>query len=164
MGELQAHISTDASPERLWSVATDWPNQGQWIPFTRSRLTGGGRTGTGSRIEAWTGIGRVGFLDVMIVEVWTPPSRLELRHIGKIVRGSAGFVIEPLGARGSRIVWWERIDLPLGVLGRLAWPVVERVSRWTLQRSLRKLAAIASAAPAAPTAPTAPAGPAGPAG
>ena len=150
MGELHAQISTDVSPDRLWAVVTDWPNQGQWIPFTRARVVDGGPTGTGSRVEARTGIGPVGFLDVMIVDVWAPPRRLDLRHVGKIVRGSAGFVIEPLGTRGSRIVWWERIDMPLGVLGRLAWPVVERVSRWALEASLRKLAAVASAAPAAP--------------
>jgi len=150
MGELQAEISTDVSPDRLWHVATDWPNQGQWIPFTRAYAVGSGPTGAGSRVAAWTGIGPVGFLDKMIIEVWEPPRRLELRHVGKIVRGSAGFVIEALDHRGSRIVWWERIDMPLGRLGTLAWPIVRPVAGWALQRSLRKLAGVASATPTAP--------------
>ncbi|MDQ3112523.1 MAG: SRPBCC family protein, partial [Actinomycetota bacterium] len=94
-------------------------------------------------------VGPVGFVDVMVVEVWDPPRRLDLRHIGNVVRGSAGFVIEPLGSRGSRIVWWERIELPFGALGERAWPVVGRLSGWVLQRSLRKLAAVASAPSAA---------------
>jgi hypothetical protein len=145
MGELSAQISTDVSPERLWSVATDWANQGQWIPFTQARIVGDEPTVVGSRVEARTGIGPVGFVDVMIVDQWAPPHRLELRHIGKFIRGAAGFTIEPLGTRGSRIVWWERIDMPLGAAGRVAWTVVGPVSRWALQRSLRKLAAVASA-------------------
>lgn len=149
MGELHAQISTDATPDRLWAVATDWANQGQWIPFTRARRVDGGPTIAGSRVEAWTGVGPVGFVDVMVVEVWDPPRRLDLRHIGNVVRGSAGFVIEPLGSRGSRIVWWERIELPFGALGERAWPVVGRLAGWVLQRSLRKLAAVASAPSAA---------------
>jgi hypothetical protein len=146
MGELKGQISTDVSPERLWAVVTDWAEQGRWIPFTRAWVVGGGPAVAGSRVEARTAIGPVGFLDVMIIETWDPPHRLELRHVGKIVRGSAGFLIEPLGDRGSRIIWAERIDMPLGALGRLAWPVVAGVSRWLLQSSLRKLAAVASAA------------------
>ena len=145
MGELQAEIDTDVTPERLWAVATDWPNQGRWIPLTHAEAVGGEPTGEGSRVEAWTGIGRVGFMDVMIIEAWQPPRRLDLKHIGKVVRGSAGFVIEPLGNRGSRIIWWERIDMPFGPLGRLAWPAVRVAARWALQSSLRKLAAVASA-------------------
>jgi hypothetical protein len=150
MGELQAQISTDASPERLWAVATDWPNQGRWIPLTTARVVGDEPAASGSRVEAWTGIGRVGFMDVMIIEEWDPPRRLDLRHVGKIVRGSAGFVIEPLGNRGSRIVWWERVDMPFGPIGRLAWPIVALVSRWALRSTLRKLAGVASAGTAGP--------------
>lgn len=150
MGELQAQITTDASPERLWAVATDWRNQSQWIPFTSAQVVGGEPAGNGSRVEAWTGVGRVGFMDVMIIEEWEPPHRLDLRHVGKVVRGSAGFVIEPLGNRGSRLIWWERIDMPFGQLGRLAWPIVALVSRWALQSSLRKLAGVASTGPAGP--------------
>ena len=157
MPELEARISTDATPDRLWAVATDWANQGQWIPFTRAWVAGDQPPGTGSRVEAWTGVGRVGFLDVMIIDVWEPPRRLDLRHVGKIVRGAAGFVIEPVGSGGSRIVWWERIDLPLGAVGRLTWPVVGRVAGWALRRSLRKLAGLASFGPSAPS-PGAPAG------
>ncbi len=147
MGELVAEISTDVTPERLWAVVTDWPNQGRWIPLTTAALFGRGPAAVGSQVEAWTGIGRLGFLDVMIVDVWQPPVRLDLRHVGRVVRGAAGFVIEPLGGRGSRIQWWERIDLPLGRVGALAWPLVVPVFRWLLQRSLRSLAAVASASP-----------------
>lgn len=145
MGELVRHVDTDVSPARLWATATDWAGQGEWIPLTRAWLVGDGETRLGSRVEAWTGIGRVGFLDVMIIDEWEPPRVLALRHVGKVVRGAAGFMIEPVGARGSRITWWERIDLPLGRVGALAWPLVGRVAGWQLQRSLRALAAVASA-------------------
>ena len=51
MGELHAQISTDVTPERLWAVATDWANQGQWIPFTRARIVGDGPPS--GRIARW---------------------------------------------------------------------------------------------------------------
>jgi hypothetical protein len=133
------------SPELLWKVVTDWDRQGEWIPFTRSRAVGGSAVGTGSRVRAWTGLGPIGFYDDMVVREWQPPSVLELEHVGRVVRGTAGFRIEPLGGRGSRITWWERISPPFGRLGAIGWRLATPLARVGLVYVLRRLASVASA-------------------
>jgi hypothetical protein len=76
----------------------------------------------------------------MVITVWEPPRRAVVRHVGKVVRGSGAFEVEDLGAGRSRVVWSEWVLLPLGVLGRLAWPVVRLPLRALVQVSLRRFA------------------------
>ena len=148
MGELRGEISTDVDHR---SGSGRSPRTGEPGPSgSRSpRAAARRRRARRARGSAGRGVdrvGRVGFLDVMI------DRGLGIRRTGSTCgtsvgssAGTAGFVIEPLGGRGSRIVWWERIDLPFG-RARAARPGrwSRRRSGWTLQRSLRKLAAVAS--------------------
>jgi hypothetical protein len=76
----------------------------------------------------------------MTITVWEPPVRAVIRHTGKLVRGSGAFEVEALGPDRSRVVWSEWVDLPLGLLGRLGWPLVRPVLRQLVQVSLRRLA------------------------
>ena len=76
----------------------------------------------------------------MVITVWEPPHRAVIRHTGKLVRGSGAFEVEPLTPGRARVVWSEWVDLPLGVLGRLGWPVVRPLLRAGVQLSLRRLA------------------------
>jgi hypothetical protein len=95
----------------------------------------------GETLSAFTGIGPIGFRDTMVITVWEPPQRAVVRHTGKVVRGSGAFEVEDLGPDRSRVVWSEWVDLPLGRLGRLGWPVARPVLRQLVQVSLRRLAA-----------------------
>jgi carbon monoxide dehydrogenase subunit G len=124
--------------ERAWQMLTDWERQGEWMPATRVRASDGHRVG--GRIEAWTGIGSVGLLDTMTISVWDPPRRCEVLHTGRLVRGSGVFNVEPLAANRCRVVWEEHLDLPLGAVGRLAWPFVHPLTRAGLAFALRRLA------------------------
>lgn len=142
MAELRASANAAATPAQLWAAITDWPGQSRWIPLTRARKVAG-PDGVGARIEAWTGIGRVGFLDPMVVEVWDPPHRLVLRHTGRVVRGRAGYDIADTGS-GSRLTWWEQVVPPLGVVGRVGWQVLAPVAEVILRRCLRRVAEIAA--------------------
>jgi hypothetical protein len=63
-----------------------------------------------------------------------------VRHTGRVERGSGAFEVEALAAGRSRVVWSEWIELPLGLLGRLGWPLVRPVLRQLVQVSLRRLA------------------------
>jgi hypothetical protein len=99
----------------------------------------GGRA-EGESISAFTGIGRIGFLDTMTITVWEPPRRAVVRHTGKVVRGSGSFEVQPLGDRRSRVVWSEWVLLPFGPIGRLGWPIAKILVRGGLQLSLRRLA------------------------
>ncbi len=128
-----------APADRAWQMLTDWERQGEWIPATRVRSSDGHRVG--GRIEAWTGIGPVGFLDTMTITAWDPPRRCEVLHTGRLVRGPGVFAVDPLGVGHCRVVWEEHLDLPLGAVGRLTWPLVYPLARGGLAFALRRLGA-----------------------
>ena len=60
--------------------------------------------------------------------------------LGPLVVGCCAFEVEPLGPDRSRVIWSEWVDLPLGLVGRLGWPLVRPVLRRLVQVSLRRLA------------------------
>lgn len=136
MAELVVTQVVAAPAKQVWDVLTDWDVHDQWMLFTHAE---GGRA-EGETISAFTGIGRLGFLDTMTITVWEPPHRAVVRHTGKVVRGSGAFEVQELGDRRSRVVWSEWVDLPFGVVGRLGWPVARFFVRAGVQHSLRRLA------------------------
>lgn len=132
-------VDVDAPVEHTWAGATDFVGQGEWMLGTRVRPTRQGGQGVGAAIEAFTGVGPLGFLDTMDITRWEPPHRYDVLHTGRLVRGTGSFVIEPRGT-GSRFVWREDLELPLGVLGRLGWRLVEPVFAWGVRLSLKRFA------------------------
>lgn len=136
MAELVVTQVVAAPAKQVWDVLTDWDVHDRWMLFTHAE---GGRA-EGETISAFTGIGRLGFLDTMTITVWEPPHRAVVRHTGKVVRGSGAFEVEELGDRRSRVVWSEWVDLPFGVVGRIGWPVAGFFLRAGVQFSLRRLA------------------------
>jgi hypothetical protein len=146
-------VDVDAPVEQTWAGATDWAGQGTWMLGTTVRPTAQGGQGVGGRIEAFTGLGRLGFLDLMEITAWDPPRRCHVLHLGRVVRGTGAFEVEPRGQGRSRFVWREDLDLPLGVLGRLGWPVVRPLFAWGVRLSLRRFARwVEAGRPAARTA------------
>ena len=133
-------VDVDAPSEQTWAGATDWAGQGEWMLGTRVRPTDQGGQGVGGGIEAFTGVGPLGFLDRMEITLWEPPRRCHVRHLGRVVRGTGAFEVEPLPRDRSRFVWREDLDLPLGLLGRLGWPVVRPAFAYGVQLSLRRFA------------------------
>lgn len=133
-------VPVDAPVEQTWLCATDWAGQGEWMLGTTVRPTRRGGQGIGGAVEAFTGVGRVGFLDTMEITLWDPPQRCHVLHTGRLVRGTGAFEVEPRGEGRSTFVWREDLDLPLGVLGRLGWPVVKPLFGFGVQLSLRRFA------------------------
>jgi hypothetical protein len=107
---------------------------------TTVRPTDQGGQGVGGGIEAFTGVGPLGVLDRMQITLWEPPRRCHVLHLGRVVRGTGAFEVEPLPGGRSRFVWREDLDLPLGVLGRLGWPLVRPAFAFGVQLSLRRFA------------------------
>ncbi|MBW8481373.1 SRPBCC family protein [Actinomadura parmotrematis] len=136
---IHAEASSAAPPDVLFAVLVDWPRHAEWMPFTRAE----GGHGVGADLAGWTGVGPVGFLDTMVITGWRPGRRVAVRHTGRVVRGEAYFAVEPL-AGGSRIVWAEAVDLPLGPLGRAGWIVAGPVVKAFMGLGLRRLAALAA--------------------
>ena len=143
MAELVVTQEVDAPAEQVWEVLTDWAVHDRWMLLTHAE----GDRVEGGEVRAFTGVGRVGFLDTMSITVWEPPRRAVVRHTGKVVRGSGAFEVEDLGGGRSRVVWSEWVLLPLGLVGQLVWPLARSPLRLLLQASLRRLARYVVAQP-----------------
>ncbi|MEJ2864893.1 SRPBCC family protein [Actinomycetospora flava] len=142
--EITVSVDVDAPVETVWREVTDWENQGDWMLGTSVKVTHGDGVSLGTRIAAFTGVGPVGFTDTMELVGWDPPHRATMRHTGSLVRGSGVFTVVERrgddGREGSTFTMSEQLDLPLGPLGALGWPVVRPAFAWGLQRSLDDLA------------------------
>ena len=140
MAEIVLDVDIGAPPDRVWAALVAWDTQGEWMLLTRVRGTHQDGIGVGGGIEGFTEIGRVGVLDKMRITLWDPPRRCDVLHTGRIVKGTGGFEVIDLGAGRSRFIWSELLDLPLGLLGRLGFPLVRPLFGWGVQRSLQRFA------------------------
>ncbi|MDP9844429.1 SRPBCC family protein [Streptosporangium lutulentum] len=137
---ISVSVDAHARPERVFSVLTDWPRHDEWMVLTRAHVAVGDGRSAGSRLEAFTGVGPVGFLDTMEITEWDPPRTVKVRHTGRLVRGTGTFRVSPREGGGSTIVWEEELDLPFGPVGRLGRPLVGPLGAAMLRLSLRRLA------------------------
>jgi uncharacterized protein YndB with AHSA1/START domain len=139
--EVSAEV--DAPPEATWSVLTTWERQSEWAMLTTTQGIGptGGHA-VGEAVHAFTGAGRVGFLDTMVVEVWDPPRRCRVRKTGRVVRGAAEFAVRVLPGGRSAVTYRAEVLVPGGRLGAAAWPLVRAGLTAGFRRSLRRLADI----------------------
>ncbi len=147
--QVVARIDVDAPPERVFEAATDWARQGEWILATTVRIRRGDGRSVGSQMEAVTGIRGIGVTDRMQITAWDAPARCEVRHLGRVVRGTGIFAVHPRGRDTATFEWTEQLDLPLGMLGRMGWPLVRPVFSWGLQHSLDRFADFCRAYPGA---------------
>lgn len=149
--ELPVPIDVDAPAAAVWAYVTDWERQGEWMLGTKVRVTSGDGRGVGTTLHAVTGVGPVGVPDTMEVTEFvepteTTPGRAAVRHTGRIIRGDGFFEVVPLGPHRCRFTFTELIDLPLGALGRLGWPLARPVLKAGFVASLRRMAQRCAAA------------------
>jgi hypothetical protein len=137
--DLSLDVEVAAPAQAVWDAVVDWDRQGDWMLGTRVRGTVQSGVGVGGGVEAFTGVGRVGFFDTMVITGWEPPRRCEVEHTGRVVRGTGVFEVLDLRDR-SRFVWTERLQLPLGWAGRLGWPLVRPAMVAGVRLSLKRLA------------------------
>lgn len=142
MADLTLGIDVAAPVEQTWAAVVDWSRQAEWMVGTRVEPGERGGHGLGGTIHAWSGIGSLGFWDTMTITAWDPPHRCDVLHTGRVVRGTGSFTVTA-GRGGSRFVWAEHLDLPLGAAGRLAWIVVRPAFAAAVRRSLRRFARFA---------------------
>ena len=142
--EITVSVDVDAPVETVWGEVTDWESQGEWMLGTDVKVTRGDGTSVGSELAATTGVGPLGVTDTMEIVGWDPPHRATVRHTGRVVRGSGVFTVLERrtddGREASTFVWSEQLDLPLGALGALGWPLVKPAFAWGVKRSLDVLA------------------------
>jgi hypothetical protein len=133
---VHAAVDVPATAEQVWPVLVDWSRHGEWVPFTRAE----GGSAVGEPVEAWTGAGRVGFLDTMVIQDWRPPNRVTVRHTGWPVRGEGRFDLLDLPGGRCRVTWAELVEPPFGVAGRVGWIAAGPLVRLMLHTALHRLA------------------------
>lgn len=139
---VEASVVLRTDVETAFAAVVDLPFQERWIIATtlyplESAVP---QPQVGSRLAAFTGIGGLGFLDVMEVTVYEPPYRWHTAHQAAFVQGVGIFEVQDLGDGTSRMIWAEELTLPFGILGRLGWPLAAPIARLSLQLSLNRLA------------------------
>jgi hypothetical protein len=135
---LEERVAIAAPPEAVFAAVADWEGQSEWVALTTVTADGGPHR-VGERLVADTRLLGLGFRDPMEVTRFDPPSRIDVRHLGRVLRGTGSFVVEPAPG-GAWFVWAEDVELPLGAAGRLGFVVVGPAFRLLLRRSLRRLA------------------------
>lgn len=140
MSSLELVVPVAAPAAEVFEAATDWEGQGEWMLGTRVRGTTQGGKGVGGGIAAFTGIGRIGFLDTMVITAWDPPHRCDVLHTGRVVRGTGAFVVRSITEQTSEFVWSEELVLPLGALGRAGWVLVRPAFAAGVRHSLKRFA------------------------
>jgi hypothetical protein len=139
-------VDIDAPVERTWAVVTDWPRQGEWMPMTEVRVSADTAMGVGAKISARSGVRGASIIDPMVVDVWSPPHRCEVVHLGKVITGRGVFTVEPLPGGRSRFTWREELESEgvRRVIDRLGLPP----SRVLVAVALKRLSRLVAADPA----------------
>lgn len=145
MAEIVLSVEVNASAEEAWAALTDWVGQGEWMFATQVRVARGDGVSVGSLLSARTGAGPLGVVDDMEITRWDPPRRCEVRHFGRLIRGTGAFEVEPTGPRRCRTVWSEWLEVPAGLPGQYGLAVARPVIRAAVAHSLRRLALVVEA-------------------
>jgi carbon monoxide dehydrogenase subunit G len=99
VGAFEVVREVPMEPAEVFARLTDWERHGEAVPLTRIRRTESG-------FVARTGVGPLGFDDVMDVVAWDPPRSCRIEKRGRVVKGWAEVHVEPT-PHGSRVVWRE---------------------------------------------------------
>ena len=138
-GEVTATVIVRAPAATVFAAFTAWERQGEWIPFTTVRLVSGDG-GAGSLIEAVTAVGPAVLRDEMRVERVDPPYEVRVVHCGRLLRGPGVLRCTPMGENRTQVVWHEWFHVPLGLAGRIAWPLLWPGSKVGLTQALKRFA------------------------
>jgi hypothetical protein len=125
--------------EKVWAALADWESQGDWMLQTTVDVTSEIREGVGTTIAAFTGIGKFGVMDHMVVTAWQPPHICDVVHTGKIIKGTGRFQLSVIDADTTRFDWSEEILTPRAIFLLIAPGLYAgvRISLAKLSRHLR---------------------------
>ena len=126
--------------EKVWAALADWESQSEWMLQTTVEVTSEIRSGVGTSIAAFTGIGKLGIMDHMNVTSWNPPNVCDVVHTGNIIKGTGRFQLTALTPQSTRFDWSEEILAPRALFLLIAPGlfVGVRISLSTLRRQLHR--------------------------
>jgi hypothetical protein len=110
---MKMAITIDAPIDDVWEIVADIERQPLWMEEMKSvRLTTPGPVGVGTRGEADVRIFLVGIVDTVEVDVYDPPTRFGIRHVGTFT-GEGRITLEAIDARRTLVRWDERLVPPI---------------------------------------------------
>jgi hypothetical protein len=141
---LAISLKVNAPQLAVWKKIADWESQGEWMLQTKVWVTSEKTSGVGTSIAAFTGplykfyprVKSPGLLDLMTVTKWEEPSRCDVVHVGKVLKGTGSFVLTQEGQNVTRFDWSETIEAPR-VIFMLIAPFLYAGVRISLQRFAR---------------------------
>jgi hypothetical protein len=141
---LAISLKISAPQAAVWKKIADWESQGEWMLQTKVWVTSEKTSGVGTSIAAFTGplykfyprMKSPGLLDLMTVTKWEEPSRCDVVHVGKVLKGTGSFVLTHEGQSVTRFDWSETIEAPR-VIFMLIAPFLYAGVRISLQRFAR---------------------------
>lgn len=140
LNEFKLSVSISAPISEVWEKLVDWKSQSEWMALTHvwSSADHDGKSGVGTVIEAFTGIGKFGVLDQMKVVEWKPPTFCAVNHFGRFIKGIGEFRLVELSPSETRFDWYERIDAPRWLLA-LIRPGILVAVKFSLSRFARSV-------------------------
>lgn len=144
MIRVSVEVPVEAPAALVWSVLANWEHHSRWVPATRVWVTHQ-TDGVGTTFVGRTGIGPLAFDDPMEVTLFAPPKGpvkgiCEIRKTGRVVRGTAGFTVEPLTGSTCRVTWREDIWVAPYWLTRTFTPVLAWFARQAFRGVLTRMA------------------------
>lgn len=141
---LAISLTVSAPQAAVWRKIADWESQGEWMLQTKVWVTSEKTSGVGTSIAAFTGplykfyprMKSPGLLDLMTVTKWEEPSRCDVVHVGKVLKGTGSFVLTQESESVTRFDWSETIEAPR-VIFMLVAPFLYAGVRISLQRFAR---------------------------
>ncbi len=117
---LAISFKIKAPQVEVWRRIADWESQGEWMLQTKVWVTSEISSGVGTSIAAFTGplykfyprLKSPGLLDLMTVTKWEEPSRCDVVHVGKVLKGTGSFVLTREGESLTQFDWSETIEAP----------------------------------------------------
>lgn len=135
--QVSASITINTDQKTVFDIVTDWNQQEKWVALTKVRGVGDDSKREGGKIEAFTGVGSLGFIDTMTITKWEQNKLCEVTHTGNVVRGKGVFEVSTHGS-STVFTWSEYVEVPLGFLGSIFWPLIEPFVGFGMKLSLRK--------------------------
>jgi hypothetical protein len=133
---MKMAITIRAPIDDVWDVVSDIERQPLWMEEMKAvQLTTPGPVGVGTRGEADVRIFLVGVVDPVEIDVYDPPTRFGIRHVGTFT-GQGRITLEAIDRARTLVRWDERLVPPLFPhLGRLVQkPIMGAVFQADLER------------------------------